>query len=127
MIKSILFNFWIALFAFTIYFGVTIFQTGGNVPPIKTLIVAFIWAIVGFIVAYGLRALINYVLFTPEEITLEEDETIASTAASNINVASDGVAIPNSQSTVEFQDESTEDIAQVVRTMLNQNEPIIEN
>jgi hypothetical protein len=125
MIKSILFNFWIALFAFAIYFGSTIYQTGGNVAPIQTIVISFVWAIVGFIVAFGLRAIVNYVLFTPEEIALEEDEEIVAIDTNDGMVASDFVQ-QATQSTVEFQDESTEDIAQVVRTMLNQNEPLIE-
>ncbi|WP_285394653.1 hypothetical protein [Lysinibacillus sp. fls2-241-R2A-57] len=69
---------------------------------------------------YIVRFLIAYVLFTPEgddevvEGDLEENETD--------NRNEENQETPTANSTVEFQDESSDEIAQVVRTMMNRED-----
>ena len=109
MYRSIFFNLWAALIAFAIYFGYTIYQTNGFATPIPTLVYAFLWAAFGFVVAYGLRFVLDYIFYTPMQAEIanpiEDGDTIQANNA-------------GSTSTKEFQDESPEEIAQVVRTML---------
>ena len=125
MYRSILFNCWIALIAFTLYFVSIIYQTGGAVAPIKTIAVSFLWAVIGFVFAYVIRAFLNFILYTPEQIEVAtEIENIQN--VSNEDDATSGSLRNHSTSTIEFQDESSEDIAQVVRTMLSRDEPFIE-
>ena len=127
MYRSILFNCWIALIAFSFYFIKTIYDTGGTAAPMQTIMWSFIWAIFGFILAYGLRAFLDYILYTPEQIDGLETEAIPNVSNGLDNEATSGSTLSvQNNSTVEFQDESSEDIAQVVRTMLQRDEPFIE-
>ena len=126
MYRSILFNCWIALIAFSFYFIKTIYDTGGTAAPIQTIMWSFIWAIFGFIFAYGLRAFLDYILYTPEQIDGLETEAISNVSNGLDNEATSGSTLSvQNNSTVEFQDESSEDIAQVVRTMLQRDEPSV--
>ncbi|KGR81403.1 MULTISPECIES: hypothetical protein [Lysinibacillus] len=117
MFGSIFYNLWGALIAFSIYFFST-FQK--PFTPLRILISSFIVATIAFFVMFIVRFLIAYILFTPEvdeeavEGELEEKE-LDSTEGVNHEV-------PTANSTVEFQDENTEEIAQVVRTMMNREE-----
>ncbi|WP_312123995.1 hypothetical protein [Lysinibacillus boronitolerans] len=117
MFGSIFYNLWGALIAFSIYFFST-FQK--PFTPLRILISSFIAATIVFFVMFIVRFLIAYILFTPEvdeeavEGELEEKE-LDSTEGVNHEV-------PTANSTVEFQDENTEEIAQVVRTMMNREE-----
>ena len=127
MYRSILFNCWIALIAFTFYFIKTIYDTSGTAAPMQTIMWSFIWAVFGFILAFGLRAFLDYILYTPEQIDGLETETIPNVSNGLDNEATSGSTLSiQNNSTVEFQDESSEDIAQVVRTMLHRDEPFIE-
>jgi hypothetical protein len=113
MYRTIFFNLWAALIAFAIYFGYTIYQTNGFATPMPTLVYAFLWGAFGFIVAYGLRYVLDYIFYTPEQaemsISTDDDATVQ-------NINNTGAT----KSTKEFQDENPEEIAQVVRTMLHQ-------
>ncbi|MFK5706606.1 hypothetical protein ACI6BU_01345 [Lysinibacillus boronitolerans] len=117
MFGSIFYNLWGALIAFSIYFFST-FQK--PFTPLRILISSFIVATIAFFIMFIVRFLIAYILFTPEvdeeavEGELEEKE-LDSTEGVNHEV-------PTANSTVEFQDENTEEIAQVVRTMMNREE-----
>ena len=128
MYRSIFFNCWIALIAFSFYFIKTIYETGGTAAPIQTITWAFLWAIFGFVIAYGFRAFLDYILYTPEPIDGEmETEAISNFSDGLDNEVTSGSTLSiQNNSTVEFQDESSEDIAQVVRTMLQRDEPFIE-
>ena len=127
MYRSILFNCWIALIAFACYFILTIYQTGGAAAPVKTIALSALWAVIGFIFAYVLRAFFNYILYTPEQIEISvETEEMKNVSNESGDGATSGSVRNNLTSTIEFQDESSEDIAQVVRTMLSRDEPFIE-
>ena len=128
MYRSILFNCWIALFAFTVYFIYTIYQSNGMAAPIETIVWSLLWAVVGFFVAFAIRAVIDYVMYTPAHIDLDDDgETtdISNEQAEHNNLKDLSNGKVNS-STVEFQDENSEEIAQVVRTMMSNEEPFLE-
>ena len=125
MYGSFLYNCWASLFAFTISFLIMLINASFVIIPLPTLGIALLWAFVGFVGAYGLRALLYYILYTPtmSELAIVNDADQIPTA---IHSGNDVNSMP-STSTVEFSDESTEDIAQIVRTMLSNEEPIINN
>ncbi|WP_374963491.1 hypothetical protein [Lysinibacillus sp. RS5] len=116
MFGSIFYNLWGALAAFSLYFFST-FQK--PFTPLRIIIGSFVAGIIMFFVMYIIRFLIAYVLFTPEgdeevvEGELEESESVNS---------KEDQETPTANSTVEFQDESSDEIAQVVRTMMNRED-----
>ena len=128
MYRSIFFNYWIALIAFTLFFIKTIYDTVGTAAPIQTIAWSFLWAAIGFVLAYGIRAFLDYILYTPEQIDVAEETVSGQNVAYDLDheAMSGSTLAPQNSSTIEFQDESSEDIAQVVRTMLHRDEPSIE-
>lgn len=66
------------------------------------------------------RFLIAYILFTPEV----DEEAVEDDLDEKELDSTEGVTqeAPTANSTVEFQDENSEEIAQVVRTMMNREE-----
>ena len=117
MFGSIFYNLWGALIAFSIYFFST-FQK--PFTPLRILIGSFIVAIIAFFVMVIVRFLIAYILFTPEEDEEAVEVDIEEKELESIEGVKQEVPIANS--TVEFQDENSEEIAQVVRTMMNREE-----
>lgn len=117
MFGSIFYNLWGALIAFSIYFFST-FQK--PFTPLRILIGSFIVAIIAFFVMFIVRFLIAYILFTPEEDEEAVEVDIEEKELDSIEGVKQEVPIANS--TVEFQDENSEEIAQVVRTMMNREE-----
>lgn len=102
MVGSILSNCWGGLIAFAITFFVMLSRF---YHPNEILITSSVISIITFFSMFLVRYLIGYILHTPEsEGTDEEEQERVAT------------------STVEFQDESSEDIAEVVRTMLNSDD-----
>ncbi|MGE7997299.1 hypothetical protein ACQKOF_01185 [Lysinibacillus sp. NPDC093190] len=117
MFGSIFYNLWGALLAFSLYFFIT-FQK--PYTPLSIIIGSFVAGIFVFFVMYIVRFLIAYVLFTPEgdeEVVEGEHEENESN-----NHEEENQETPTANSAVEFQDESTEEIAQVVRTMMNRED-----
>ena len=112
MYRTIFFNLWAALIAFAIYFGYTIYQTNGFATPIPTLVYAFLWGALGFIVAYGLRYVLDYIFYTRVQ--------------AEMSISTEDVATIQANNAKEFQDESPEEIAQVVRTMLHEEQPVFD-
>ncbi|MCM0626272.1 hypothetical protein M5J14_17395 [Lysinibacillus sp. OL1_EC] len=117
MFGSIFYNLWGALIAFSIYFFST-FQK--PFTPLRILIGSFIVAIIAFFVMFIVRFLIAYILFTPEE----DEEAVEGDIEEKELESIEGVKqeVPIANSTVEFQDENSEEIAQVVRTMMSREE-----
>lgn len=121
MLGSLFYNFWAALFSFTVYFIWAI--QNPFAMPLQTIGIAFVVAIVGFIIMFFVRYFLGYIFYTPETTThLEmEDEQIAAMTEDDHNQQ----FVPrNNRSTTEFEDENTEDVAQVVRTMLHGDEAL---
>lgn len=98
MIGTILSNFWVALIAFTVYFLLSYPFTEG----LGIILEAFIVAIVFFLLTFFARALISYIISGPqketEEMLLEKDAEILKS------------------------DISSEDYAELVKTMLTEDE-----
>lgn len=117
MFGSIFYNLWGALIAFSIYFFST-FQK--PFTPLRILVGSFIVAIIAFFVMFIVRFLIAYILFTPEE----DEEAVEGDIEEKELESIEGVKqeVPIANSTVEFQDENSEEIAQVVRTMMSREE-----
>ncbi|MFU8646193.1 hypothetical protein ACNA06_02595 [Lysinibacillus sp. RSDA_15] len=117
MFGSIFYNLWGALIAFTIYFFST-FQK--PYTPLRVIIGSFITAIIVFLVMYIVRILIAYILYTPEV----NEEAVEGELGDNEQTTPEGTnqEVASANSTVEFQDENSEEIAQVVRTMMNREE-----
>lgn len=118
MFGSIFYNLWGALIAFTIYFFST-FQK--PYTPLRVIIGSFITAIIVFLVMYIVRTLIAYILYTPE---VNEEAVEGELLGDNEQTTPEGTnqEVASANSTVEFQDENSEEIAQVVRTMMNREE-----
>lgn len=117
MFGSIFYNLWGALIAFSIYFFST-FQKPST--PLRIIISALVVAIIVFIAMYIVRFLIAYIMFTPEANEEVDEDGLTDHELD----ATDGAKqeAPAVNSTVEFQDENSEEIAQVVRTMMNREE-----
>jgi len=117
MFGSIFYNLWGALIAFSCYFFITLQQP---YTPLRIIIGSFIAAIIVFFVMYIVRFLIAYVLFTPNADQALADSELEENSSTHPDEGSNEAS--STSSTVEFQDENTEDIAQVVRTMLNRED-----
>ncbi|MEQ6356420.1 hypothetical protein ABNX05_17470 [Lysinibacillus sp. M3] len=114
MFGSIFYNLWGALIAFSIYFFSTFLKP---YTPLRIIVGSFVAGIIMFFVMYIVRFLIAYVLFTPEgdeELVEGEHEENESE-----NIEGENQKTPTANSTVEFEDENSEEIAQAVRTMMN--------
>ncbi|WP_107923065.1 hypothetical protein [Lysinibacillus parviboronicapiens] len=117
MFGSIFYNLWGALIAFSIYFFMT-FQK--PLTPLRIIIGSFVAALIVFFVMYLVRLLITYILFTPETDKVQTENELDENVSDEQN--DENQKKHNTSSTVEFQDESTEDIAQVVRTMMSRED-----
>jgi len=117
MFGSIFYNLWGALIAFSIYFFST-FQK--PLTPLRILIGSFIVAIIVFFAMYIIRFLIAYILYTPEDNEAMGEGELEENASDELQEGNQEAS--SASSTVEFQDESSEEIAQVVRTMMSREE-----
>lgn len=129
MYGSILYNCWTALVAFTVYFFVTLSQSQA---PTQILIGSFVIAVIAFFIMFAVRYLLAYVLYTPDQQLFEEVSEQNETDKELLNHDHDlhlnnETPTTSNFSTVEYNDESTEEIAQVVRTMLNQEDTATKN
>lgn len=122
MYGSFLYNCWAALLGFTTYFVLALQQS--YALPLETLLGAFVTALVVFLCAYPARLLLGYVLFTPEEVILEQAEN-----EKEIQEQKEELQIPevDHPAMMEFKDEDGEEIAKVVRTMMQSEEQTLPN
>lgn len=111
MIGTILSNFWGALVFFSLYFFVMFQKTES---PLRILIGSFICAIIGFAIMYIIRFLIGYIFYTPKESNVETN--INENMNEQLNVDQKPTQDKASKSD---RSESSEEIAQVIRTMMN--------
>lgn len=121
MFGSLFYNLWAALFSFAVYFIVAIQDP--FVSPWPTLGIAFLAAGIGFVAMYGVRLFIGYVFYTPEAVVYLEQDTEADSNAIDDEQNQQFVPYKN-RSTAEFEEDNTEEVAQVVRTMLHGDEAI---
>ncbi|MFP3916211.1 hypothetical protein U5N28_00265 [Lysinibacillus telephonicus] len=127
MYGSIFYNCWAALLAFTIYFFITLSQSQA---PAQILIGSFVTAAVAFFVTFAVRYLLAYVLYTPDQQLFEEVAEQNETDTETLNhdpYLDKEMPTTSNYSTVEYNDESPEEIAQVVRTMLSQDDTATNN
>jgi len=98
MVGTILSNFWVALITFTVYF----LFSYPFIEGMRIIVEACIFAFVFFLITFLARAIISYIISSPreeiEDIPIEDD-----------------VGILKSEI-------STEDYAELVKTMLNEDE-----
>lgn len=117
MFGSIFYNLWGALIAFSIYFFST-FQK--PLTPLRILIGSFVAAIIVFFAMYIIRLIIAYILYTPEDKEEMGEGELEENTSDELQEGNQEAS--SASSTVEFQDESSEEIAQVVRTMMSRED-----
>lgn len=120
MFGSVFYNCWAALIGFTIYFLIAIINPFAM--PISTLIISSIIAIAVFLLMFPVRYLMGYIFYTPKEVAFNE-ETVSQTE--EITAIEQPTTEQKRTSTIEFADESNEDIAKVVRTMMSKDDDIM--
>lgn len=108
---SLFYNCWIALAAFTVHFFIAL-QSPYATP--RVLFACLATAIIAFFLAYVIRYIISYVMYTP---SVADEEQLA------LQAEQDDVEAQQKASTIEFDDENSEEIAEVVRTMLHKEQP----
>lgn len=116
MFGSVFYNFWAALCSFAVYFIWAIQDPFAL--PLPTIVASLVAAIIGFVIMFIIRFFAGYVFYTPENFVYEELEVVLTDGGVADKKYQEFVPY-NERSTVEFDEGNTEDIAQVVRTMLH--------
>ena len=114
MYGSYFYNCWAALLGFAVYFFIVLQQP--YVMPVSALIGSFITAFIVFLCTFLVRMFLGYVLYTPEEVAFQEPLEVEGQSNTSEELQ---IPLVEQTSTVEFEDESSEDIAKVVRTMMH--------
>ncbi|MFF5993339.1 hypothetical protein AAGS61_01135 [Lysinibacillus sp. KU-BSD001] len=117
MYGSILYNCWAALLGFTVYFFIALQEP--YALPVSILISSFIAALIVFVCTFLVRLFLGYVLFTPQEVALQEAKEVDAQQNMTEDVQ---VPLREQSSTVEFEEDNTEEIAKVVRTMMHKDD-----
>jgi len=118
MVGSIFYNCWATLIAFTITFVVMVLQQ--SLFPFQILLWSFVVGILTFVAMFGIRFIVGYIWYTPNDELFLNVEGMESEEL-NRGEANSG----QQQSTVEFNDEASEEIAKVVRSMMSyDDEPV---
>lgn len=118
MFGSIFYNFWAALFSFAVYFIAAI--QNPYAMPLPTIGTALVVAAVAFGLMFLIRYFLGYVFYTPEApVLLQTEEELPAAAKEEDKTQT----VPQGDhTTMEAEDENTEEIAQVVRSMLQSDE-----
>lgn len=116
MFGSIFYNCWAALFSFAVYFIWAIQDPYAY--PWPTIGASFVVAVIGFIAMFILRYFIGYVFYTPEGIVFS-DTVDGQGDGELVNENQNQFVTQNEREAVDFEEENTEEIAKVVRTMLH--------
>lgn len=111
MFGSLYYNFWIALIGFTIYF-LARFQT--DQAPLSVVLFSLLWAAIAFVLTFIIRGILGYIVYTPEPKIDENEEDELTQDVESQNQPVNQVEIPS--------EKQSEEIAQVVQTMLNQED-----
>jgi|GEM_PF-335455 len=114
MYGSFFYNCWAALLGFAVYFFIVLQQP--YVMPVSALIGAFVTALIVFLCTFLVRILLGYVLYTPEEVGFQELLEVEGQPNTSEELQ---IPLVEQISTVEFEDENSEEIAEVVRTMMH--------
>ena len=121
MFGSIFYNFWAALLSFAVYFIWAI--QNPYALPLQIISTSFLVAFIAFCSMYFIRYFLGYVFFTPEAHVFADTEDEI-TSKTTIDEDNQQFSTRSNQSTMEFDEENTEDIAKVVRTMLHGDEAL---
>lgn len=116
MFGSIFYNCWAALFSFAVYFIWAIQDPYAY--PWPTIGASFVVAVIGFIAMFILRYFIGYVFYTPEGIVFS-DTVDGQGDGELVNENQNQFVTQDEREAVDFEEENTEEIAKVVRTMLH--------
>lgn len=120
MFGSIFYNFWAALLSFAVYFIAAI--QNPYAMPLQTVGTAFIIAVIAFSLMFLIRFFLGYVFYTPEAPVLLQTEEELPVVAKETDKTQ---TVPQSDhTTMEGEDENTEEIAQAVRSMLQGDESL---
>ncbi|MER2121557.1 MAG: multidrug transporter [Solibacillus sp.] len=121
MFGSIFYNFWAALLSFAVYFIAAI--QNPYAMPLPTIGTAFVVAVIAFSVMFIIRYFLGYVFYTPEAPVLSQTEEELPVVAKETDKTQ---TVPqNDHTTMEVEeDENTEEIAKVVRSMLQSDESL---
>ena len=121
MFGSLFYNFWAALCSFTVYFIWAVQDPFAY--PLPTIGTSLVVALIGFIAMFFIRAFIGYVFYTPGNIAYSEVDSTSNIEP--LNTEQRQFVPQNKRTTVEFEEDNTEEIAKVVRTMLHGQEEAI--
>ncbi|MER1988913.1 MAG: multidrug transporter [Solibacillus isronensis] len=120
MFGSIFYNFWAALLSFAVYFIAAI--QNPYAMPLPTIGTASVIAVIAFGLMFLIRYFLGYVFYTPEAPVLSQSEEELPVAAKETDKTK---TVPQGDhTTMEVEDENTEEIAQVVRSMLQSDESL---
>ncbi|HWK24513.1 MAG TPA: hypothetical protein VNS08_15905 [Ureibacillus sp.] len=119
MFGSIFYNFWAAIIGFSLYFFCTLSDAS---LPLNSIVKSLLVAVVSFVLMYAIRLLLGYILYTPEEDVEKDIENEQLGEQPEFQNSKDSVG-EGTTSTIDIKDESVEDIANVVKSMLLQDEP----
>ncbi|MEK4424452.1 multidrug transporter [Solibacillus sp. FSL K6-1523] len=122
MFGSLFYNFWAALCSFTVYFIWAVQDPFAF--PLPTIGASLVVALIGFIAMFLIRAFIGYVFYTPEHIAYSEVDSPSNVEP--LHAEQQQFVPQNKRTTVEFEEDNTEEIANVVRTMLHGQEEAIQ-
>lgn len=116
MFGSIFYNFWAALLSFAVYFIGAI--QNPYAMPLPTIGAAFVIAVIAFSLMFLVRYFLGYVFYTPEApVLLHTEEELPVTVKKETDIEQ---SVSQSDRTAsDFEDENTEEVAKVVRTMLH--------
>lgn len=121
MFGSIFYNCWAALLSFAVYFIAAI--QNPYAMPLPTIGKAFVVAVIAFSVMFLIRYFLGYVFYTPEAPVLSQNEEELPVIAKETDNTQ---TVPQSDHTIMEveEDENTEEIAKVVRSMLQSDESL---
>ncbi|MGE7982604.1 multidrug transporter [Solibacillus sp. NPDC093137] len=120
MFGSIFYNFWAALLSFAVYFIAGI--QNPYAMPLPTIGAALVISAIAFSLMFLIRYFLGYVFYTPEAPVLSQTEEELPVVAKETDKTQ---TVPQSDhTTMEVEDENTEEIAQVVRSMLQSDESL---
>ena len=114
MYGSFFYNCWAALLGFTVYFFIILQQP--YVMPVSALIGSFVTALIVFLCTFLVRMFLGYVLYTPKEAGFQKSLKVEGQSSTSEELQ---IPLGEQTSTVEFEDENSEEIAKVVRTMMH--------
>ncbi|MCM3722171.1 multidrug transporter [Solibacillus isronensis] len=120
MFGSIFYNFWAALLSFAVYFIAGI--QNPYAMPLPTIGAALVISVIAFSLMFLIRYFLGYVFYTPEAPVLSQTEEELPVVAKETDKTQ--IVSQSDHTTMEVEDENTEEIAQVVRSMLQSDESL---